>query len=72
MKVRKGIYMVVDLKNKELPLCVGTIEEVSAFADVTKASLLRMISNSKKKGVPCKYLKIGEEYIEQEYSQDTM
>lgn len=57
-KIGKYIYMVVDLDNDELPLCVGTLKEVADFCNTGVLNVTTAMINSKKKGYKCKYQKV--------------
>lgn len=46
--MKKMIYMAVTPDKYELPLCVGTCEEVAAYAGITVNNLQSQISKTKK------------------------
>lgn len=52
------LYMVVDVENKELPLFVGTIEEVAEWAKTTKNNIRSAISHAKKKNQKSKFVRV--------------
>lgn len=53
------LYMVVDRKNKDLPLMVGTMSEVMEFTGKTKNAILSAISQSKRRGGVSQYKRVG-------------
>lgn len=56
----QALWMVIDLNDKELPLCVGTAEECARFADTTRWTVYSSRSHARKHGYRSKFVKIEE------------
>lgn len=51
----KKLYMIVDKKNNELPLCVGTLKEVSTYSGKSENAIISAIYHAEKRGHNCQY-----------------
>lgn len=62
----KVLYLLIDLKHKELPIAVGdSVPDLARQIGVQPASILSAMSRKKRAGEPCKYIKV--EYEENDF-----
>lgn len=53
------LWMMVDLKDNELPLAVAdSLEELAELAGVKKKTITSRINSSRRRGTKCKYVKV--------------
>lgn len=57
----QAIYVVSDIKNDFLPLCVGTITEVSAFSGKSKNTILSTIAHDKERGKMGRFFRLEDD-----------
>lgn len=55
------LYMVVDLRHNEIPLCVGHIKDIMAYTGKSRNAILSAISHAKKRGTRSQYIRIYDE-----------
>ena len=55
------LYALVDSKNYEDTIFVGTLVELCEYTGRTKNAILSAISQSKRRGNRCRYVRIGKE-----------
>lgn len=58
---REKIYMLIDKKDNDLPLYVGTARELAEYLGITKSAIFSAISHAKTRGHKCRYVEIGYE-----------